>query len=186
MIRNLPWPLMKKPNREDIQLFRNSVGKVKPVRHNRVMPVKPAISPRPVFREMDEAAVLQDLLSEHFDPTEMESGEELIFVRAGLQQRTLKKLRRGMFMVNAELDLHGMTVPIARQAVAEFLLECRRRRIQCGRIIHGKGRGSRHRGPVLKQKIGNWLQQRDEVLAYCSARSCDGGTGAVYVLLKRK
>jgi DNA-nicking Smr family endonuclease len=185
MIRNLPRQFMKKPNREDIQLFRSSVGKVKPVHHNRVMPVKPAISPRPVFREMDEAEVLQDLLSKHFDPTDMESGEELVFVRAGLQKRTLKKLRRGMFVVHAELDLHGMTAPIARQAVADFLRECRRRRIQCGRIIHGKGRGSRHRSPVLKQKIGNWLQQRDEVLAYCSARGCDGGTGAVYVLLKR-
>jgi DNA-nicking Smr family endonuclease len=177
---------MKKLSREDVQLFRNSVGKVKPVHHNRVTPVKRAISPRPVFREMDEAEVLQDLLSEHFEPTDMETGEELIFVRAGLQQRTLKKLRRGMFVVGAELDLHGMTVPIARQAVADFLLECQRRRIQCSRIIHGKGRGSRHRSPVLKQKIGNWLRQRNEVLAYCSARSFDGGTGAVYVLLKRK
>ena len=177
---------MKKPDAEDIQLFRNSVGKVKPVRHNRVAPVKPAVSPRPVFREMDEAGVLQDLLSEDFDPAELESGEELVFLRAGLQHRTLKKLRRGMFVVGGELDLHGMTVPIARQAVADFLFECRRRRIQCCRIIHGKGRGSRHRSPVLKHKIGNWLRQRNEVLAYCSARGCDGGTGAVYVLLKRK
>jgi len=186
MIRNLPRRLMKKLSREDIQLFRDSVGKVKPVQHNRVTPVKRAISPRPVFREMDEAAVLQDLLSEHFEPIDMETGEELVFVRTGLQQRTLKKLRRGMFVVGAELDLHGMTVPIARQAVADFLLECQLRRVQCGRIIHGKGRGSRHRNPVLKQKIGNWLRQRNEVLAYCSARRCDGGTGAVYVLLKRK
>ncbi|MEA2078476.1 MAG: Smr/MutS family protein [Pseudomonadota bacterium] len=177
---------MKKPSREDIQLFRNSVGKVKPVHHDRVTPVKPAISPRPVFREMDEAEVLQDLLSEHFDPADMETGEELLFVRAGLQQRTLKKLRRGMFVVGAELDLHGMTVAVARRAVVEFLHECKRRRIQCARVIHGKGRGSRHRTPVLKRNVAGWLRQRDEVLAYCSARSCDGGTGAVYVLLKRK
>jgi len=186
MIRNLPRQFMKKPSREDIELFRNSVGKVKPVHHNRVSPVKRPVSPRPIFREMDEAEVLRDLLSEHFEPADMETGEELVFVRAGLQQRTLKKLRRGMFVVGAELDLHGMTVPIARRAIADFLLECQRRRIQCSRIIHGKGHGSRHRSPVLKQKIGKWLQQRNEVLAYCSARSCDGGTGAVYVLLKRK
>jgi DNA-nicking Smr family endonuclease len=177
---------MKKPDTKDIQLFRNSVGRVKPVHHNRVMPAKPAVCPRPVFREMDEAEVLQDLLSEDFDPTDMESGEELIYLRAGLQHRTLRKLRRGLFVVGAELDLHGMTVPIARQAVADFLHQCQCRRIQCCRIIHGKGRGSRHRSPVLKQKVGNWLQQRNEVLAYCSARGCDGGTGAVYVLLKRK
>jgi DNA-nicking Smr family endonuclease len=177
---------MKKPSTEEIQLFRNSVGEVKPVRDDRVAPVRRAISPKPVFREMDEAEVLRDLLSDYFEPGDMETGEELIYVRPGLQHKTVKKLRRGMFMVGAELDLHGMTVPVARQAVAGFLQECQRRRIQCARIIHGKGLGSRHRGPVLKQKVGSWLQQRNEVLAYSSARSYDGGTGAVYVLLKRK
>jgi DNA-nicking Smr family endonuclease len=134
---------------------------------------------------MDEAEVLRDLLSEQFDPLETETGEELSYIRPGLQHRTLRKLRRGMLVVDAELDLHGMSVPVARQAVANFLHECKRRHIQCARIIHGKGRGSRHRAPVLKQKVGGWLRQRDEVLAYCSARSYDGGTGAVYVLLKR-
>jgi DNA-nicking Smr family endonuclease len=177
---------MKKPSREDIQLFRSSVGKVKQVAHDRIIPARRPISPKPVFREMDEAEALRDMLSEHFDPADMETGEELLYIRPGLQHRTLKKLRRGMFMVNAELDLHGMTVPIARNAIAGFLHECLRRRIQCVRIIHGKGLGSRHRGPVLKQKVGHWLQQRDEVLAYSSARAYDGGTGAVYVLLKRK
>jgi len=177
---------MKKPDKADVHLFRSSVGQVKPVRHDRVIPEKPQPSPRPVFREMDEAEVLYDLLSESFDPAEMETGEELVFIRPGLQQRTLKKLRRGQIVVNAELDLHGMTVTIARSAVADFLRECQRRHIQCARIIHGKGRGSRHRAPVLKQKVGGWLRQRDEVLAYCSARSYDGGTGAVYVLLKRR
>ncbi len=186
MIMNLPDQLMKKPSSEDSQLFQNSVGQVKPVQHDRVTPVRPAISPRPVFREMDEARVLQDLLSDEFDPADVETGEELLYVRPGLQHRTLKKLRRGLFVVGAELDLHGMTVPVAQRAVAEFLLECQRKRVQCGRIIHGKGRGSRHRSPVLKGKIGHWLRQRNEVLAYCTARSCDGGTGAIYVLLKRK
>lgn len=176
---------MKKPKFEDIQLFRDSVGKVKPVRDDRVAAPQRKPSPRPLFRELDEAKVLRDMLSDQFEAADMETGEELLYQRAGLQQRTMKKLRRGLFVVDAELDLHGMTVKVAREAVAEFLYECRRRRVQCARIIHGKGRGSRHRGPVLKGKIGHWLQQRDEVLAYCSARHCDGGTGAVYVLLKR-
>lgn len=176
---------MKKPHPDDIQLFRESVGKVKRVRHDRIAPTRRAVSARPLFREQDDAEVLRDLLSDQFEPFELETGEELIYIRPGLQQRTLKKLRRGLFVVDGELDLHGMSAPIARQAVAEFLNDCKRRHVQCVRIIHGKGRGSRHRGPVLKQKIGYWLQQRDEVLGYCSARSCDGGTGAVYVLLKR-
>lgn len=176
---------MKKTAPEDSQLFRSSVGKVKPVRNDRVAPPHRKPSPRPKFREMDEAEVLRDLLSEQFEAADMETGDELIYIRPGLQQRALKKLRRGQFVVDAELDLHGMTVSVARQAVAGFLHECKRRRVQSARIIHGKGLGSRHRGPVLKGKIGQWLQQRDEVLAYCSARNCDGGTGAVYVLLKR-
>jgi len=176
---------MKKPAPEDSQLFRDSVGEVKPVHHDRVTPPRRAPSPRPKFREQDEAEVLRDLLSDQFEPVDMETGEELVFVRAGLQQRTLKKLRRGQFVVGAELDLHGMTAAVAREAVAGFLHDCKRRRVQCARIVHGKGRGSRHRAPVLKQKIGPWLQQRDAVLAYCSARNCDGGTGAIYVLLKR-
>jgi DNA-nicking Smr family endonuclease len=176
---------MKKPRSEDSQLFRDTIGKVKPVSTDRVAPQQRKPSPRPRFRDLDEAEVLQDMLSDQFEAADMETGEELLYQRAGLQQRTMKKLRRGLFVVDAELDLHGMTAKEARQAVAGFLYECRRRRVQCARIIHGKGRGSRHRGPVLKGKIGHWLQQRDEVLAYCSARNCDGGTGAVYVLLKR-
>lgn len=176
---------MNKPDPEDIDLFRASVGDVRPVRDDRIMPHRHAVSPRPAFRERDEAAVLHDLLSDHFDAADMETGEELLFIRPGLQLRTLRKLRRGQIVVSAELDLHGMTVPVARSSVARFLVECQRHRIQCARIIHGKGRGSRHRGPVLKQKVGGWLRQREEVLAYCSARNYDGGTGAIYVLLKR-
>ena len=176
---------MKKPDADDIRLFRDSVGDVRPVRHDRIVPPRHPVSTRPKFHERDEADVLRDLLSDHFEPADIETGDELLFIRAGLQQRTLKKLRRGLFVVGAELDLHGMTVPVARQAVAGFLHDCQRRRVQCARIVHGKGRGSRHRAPVLKQKVGGWLRQRDAVLAYCSARACDGGTGAVYVLLKR-
>jgi DNA-nicking Smr family endonuclease len=177
---------MKQPDEDDIALFRNTVGPVKPVPDDRVQAPKRAVSPRPVFRERDEAEVLRDLLSEEFDAADMETGEELVFIRPGLQTRTLKKLRRGQILVDAELDLHGMTVAVARGAIAAFLFECQRKRVQCARIIHGKGRGSRHRNPILKRKVGGWLRQRDEVLAYSSARACDGGTGAVYVLLKRR
>ena len=78
-----------------------------------------------------------------------------------------------------------MTVNTAREALALFLRDVRREHQTCVRIIHGKGKGSRHRGPVLKQKVNHWLRQRDEVLAFCSARPVDGGSGALYVLLRR-
>ena len=102
-----------------------------------------------------------------------------------MQQAILRKLRRGQFQVGAALDLHGMTVATARDALAAFLQHARRDSLGCVRIIHGKGKRSHHRGPVLKQKINHWLRQRDEVLAFCSARPMDGGTGAIYVLLRK-
>jgi DNA-nicking Smr family endonuclease len=97
----------------------------------------------------------------------------------------MRKLRRGQFSSRAELDLHGLRSEEARRTVAEFLHAARERNLRCVRIIHGKGRGSGARGPVLKQKLGSWLRQRSEVLAFCSARPADGGSGALYVLLGR-
>ena len=169
---------------EDSSLFRDTVGEVRPVDKNRVF--HPRKKPRPVprFREADETSALRDMLSDHYEPAEQDN-DELFYLKPGIQQRTLKKLRRGQIHLDAELDLHGMIVPVARAAVVEFLHECQRRHIQCARIIHGKGLGSRNRGPVLKIKLGSWLRQHEEVLAYCPARHNDGGAGAVYVLLKR-
>jgi len=81
--------------------------------------------------------------------------------------------------------LHGMTIPLAHNALASFLQECQQFKIRCVRIIHGKGWGSKHHKPILKTKLNTWLQQDDIILAFCSAPIEDGGTGAVYVLLKR-
>jgi len=128
---------------------------------------------------------MRDMLSEDYDPAELELGDELLFSRSGLQHGLLRKLRRGQFSIRMQLDLHGMTVAEARLALTQFLLDCRAANARCVRIIHGKGHGSLHKQPVLKGKVNKWLQQRDEVLAFCSARIEDGGTGAVYVLLKR-
>ena len=182
---------MSKPRRPkppltdaDRALFRDTVGPVRPLRRERLALRPPPPAPRPQFRERDDLAVLRDMLSDEYDPAELETGEELIFSRPGLQHRLLKKLRRGQFAVAAECDLHGLRVPEARQALVAFLADCRRSQQACVRIIHGKGHGSVQRLPVLKHKVAKWLQQRDEVLAFCSARPVDGGTGAIYVLLK--
>ena len=104
---------------------------------------------------------------------------------AGIDKNTAARFRKGKYPIDATLDLHGMTAPIARQHVAHFLNDARHAGIRCVRIIHGKGRGSSNKGPVLKVKLNTWLRQRHDVLAYCSARPQDGGTGAAYVLLKR-
>ncbi len=170
---------------EDQALFRRTVGAVRRIHYDRVEPVWRRPAPIPRFTHADEQQVLTDMLSDYFEPTDLDTGEELYYRRDGVQQAILRKLRRGQFRIGSVLDLHGMTVITAKAALALFLRDARRNSLGCVRIIHGKGKGSRHRGPVLKQKVNHWLRQRDEVLAFCSARSVDGGTGALYVLLRR-
>lgn len=171
---------------EDSALFRRTVGKVTPLRHDRTQPARGKVPPIPKQLHSDERQVVEDLLSDVIDPADVEYGDELLFVRPGIQHSVLRKLRRGQFSIDAELDLHGMNTTTARRALADFLHACRFSHARCVRIIHGKGRGSAQGRPVLKNKVNVWLQQRDDVLAFCSARPIDGGTGAVYVLLKRK
>lgn len=178
-MRKKPSPLSD----DESDLFRSAVADVRPLASDR-LPVAPP-PPLPQKRLEDEQRVLQDMLSDPEYPELLETGEELFFARSGLQHNVLRKLRRGQYSIGAELDLHGLTAAAAREQLAAFLMACRSRDVRCVRIIHGKGNGSVQRRPVLKGKVNHWLQQRDEVLAFCSARPVDGGTGAVYVLLRR-
>ena len=174
-----------KVSKQDAELFRQAVDKTVPLQNDKVVHARQKPSPHPRPTTLDEAQVLRDMLSDSPYTAEVEAGEELLFKRSNLQDGLLRKLRRGQFSVGAELDLHGMTVAEARDALTRFLAACRHSDIRCVRMIHGKGYGSRHKLPVLKGKLNHWLQQRNEVLAFCSARPIDGGTGAVYVLLKK-
>ncbi|PKM45142.1 MAG: DNA mismatch repair protein MutS [Gammaproteobacteria bacterium HGW-Gammaproteobacteria-1] len=180
-MRKKPSPLSD----DDSDLFRSAVADVRPLASDRLPVAPPPPPPQPQKRLEDERQVLQDMLSDPEYPELLETGEELFFARSGLQHGVLRKLRRGQYSIGAELDLHGLTAAAAREQLAAFLIACRQRDLRCVRIIHGKGNGSVQRRPVLKGKVNHWLQQRDEVLAFCSARPVDGGTGAVYVLLKR-
>lgn len=148
--------------------------------------------PKPIARQRqrDEQQVMHDTLHDPFDCTlpgikdAAAAGNELLFVRPGIPNATVRKLKRGGWMLRAELDLHGMNGDESRMALAVFLHDCGRRELRCVRIIHGKGLGSRNREPVLKHKVRHWLMQREDVLAFCQARQVDGGAGAVVVLLK--
>ena len=113
-----------------------------------------------------------------------ETGEELNFARDGVGRDVLRQLRRGRWVIQDELDLHGLTSAEARPLVVQFLNESRRAGLRCVRIIHGKGLGSKNGEPVLKRKMVAWLVQREEVLAFCQARVTEGGGGAVVVLLR--
>ncbi|MBS63056.1 Smr/MutS family protein [Salinisphaera sp.] len=170
---------------DDSALFRDAVGPVTEVaKGQRRRPWRHMPSARPAMREADEQAVIGELLD--FSPgDDIETGDDLFHRREGVQLSVMRKLRRGQYRCQAEIDLHGMIVDVARHCLAVFLREALDRDYRCVRVVHGKGLRSGNRGPVLKVKVAHWLRQRDEVLAYCSARENDGGTGAVYVLLRR-
>lgn len=169
---------------EDRELFRRSVGKVRRLDHERHEESRRNHPPRAHQRELDEARVLNDSLSSSWDPADLDTGEHVHYARAGLQRNVLRRLQRGQYSVQASLDLHGYNRQDARHALSAFLRTSRARGLRCVRVVHGKGLRSSNHGPVLKPLIQHWLKQREEVLGYCSARAVDGGSGALYVLLK--
>ncbi|HET7921872.1 MAG TPA: Smr/MutS family protein [Gammaproteobacteria bacterium] len=166
----------------DKRLFRDAVADASPLP---AAPLRRGPKPRPRarFTRANEREILEASLAGLPDPDEPLIGEGLWYAKPGVQDATLRKLRRGHYSIGAELDLHGLRSEDARRALIEFLHSVQTRRVRCVRIIHGKGYRSGPRGPVLKQKLNGWLRQRAEVIAFCSARPADGGTGAVYVLL---
>jgi DNA-nicking Smr family endonuclease len=175
----------KNINSEDEALFRAAVAGARPVKARRLPLRKPPPPPRAQFRRLDEAEVLRESLTHSAEHLELETGEELSFRRPDISARVFTQLRRGRYAVKDELDLHGMTSDQARGALRAFLAGAVQSRLQCVRVIHGKGLRSGARGPVLKASVNRWLRQWDDVLAFVSAPARDGGTGAVYVLLRR-
>ncbi|KRB88973.1 Smr/MutS family protein [Noviherbaspirillum sp. Root189] len=176
----------EKESRRDAELFRSAIGEVAPLRSApKVQPVTPR--PAPIARQhlADEQAALQESLSDEFNvDTLLDTDEALSYARANIGPDTLRKLRRGHWVIQAQLDLHGLRREEAREALAEFLRNAVKRGIRCVRIIHGKGLGSVNKEPVLKSKVRSWLVQKEEVIAFCQARAADGGAGALVVLLK--
>lgn len=166
--------------------FRSAMADVQPrTASDRVPPPRIRPSTRPRQSEADERAVMDELLDYGmFEPELIESGDTLSYRGPGLQDTVWRKLRRGGYRVRAELDLHGMNRGDARLAVSDFLAECQSRDARCVRIIHGKGNRSPNTGPVIKTLLDSWLRRRQDVIAFCSARPHDGGTGAVYVLMR--
>lgn len=170
---------------DESSLFRTSIGDTRPLPDNG-RAVFPPLLPWPVPRQAQAGtnALPADGLSDHIPHELAATEEEFFFLRPGVAPLTMKRLRRGHWAVQAELDLHGMTSDEARACLIDFLDECKELGLRCVRVIHGKGLSSRNREPVLKLKTASWLMQRDETLAFCQARPMDGGSGAVVVLLK--
>ena len=170
----------------EANLFRHSVGAGAPFRKVDKAALTPP-PPAPIARQhlADEQAALMESLSDEFTlETLLDSDESLSFAQPGVGSDVLSKLRRGHWVIQGQLDLHGLRRDQAREALGEFLRQARRRGHRCVRIIHGKGHGSVNKEPVLKQKVRNWLVQKEEVMAFCQARAAEGGAGALVVLLK--
>jgi DNA-nicking Smr family endonuclease len=172
---------------DDAGSFREAMRDVRRLRN---APTRAVHAPKPPararFTRADQREVLKESLLPPADETELASGDELSFRRPHISEAVLTKLRRGHFVVEAEIDLHGMTGAEAKAVLREFITEAVQRRMSCVRIIHGKGRRSGPRGPVLKNVVNQWLQRIDLIQAFGSARQVDGGSGAVYVLLRTR
>lgn len=170
----------------DKDLFRQAMREVKPLPPGTPAPQSPKPPPQARFTRLDEAEVLRESLLPPGDESMLATGDELLFRRPHIAEAVLVKLRRGHYAVDAEIDLHGLTGAQAKAALREFIASAVQRNMQCIRIVHGKGKRSGPRGPVLKNIVNRWLQYTDAVLAFASARSVDGGSGAVYVLLRTR
>ncbi|HTR09882.1 MAG TPA: Smr/MutS family protein [Paraburkholderia sp.] len=170
----------------DSELFRREVGAVAPLNAPpRAQPRRESPVPLPLQTQLDEQAVLHEAISDEFDPEAyLDTDESLFYHRPGVSAEVVKKLRRGTWIVQAQLDLHGMRREEAREALQVFIREAVKRGLRCVRVIHGKGLGSVGKEPVLKGKVRAWLVQKDEVIAFSQARPHDGGAGAVLVLLQ--
>ncbi|HSN72217.1 MAG TPA: Smr/MutS family protein [Steroidobacteraceae bacterium] len=167
----------------EIDLFREAVRDVRPLAPRLARPVHPKPPALARFTRADHADVLAESLQPVTDPALLETGDELAFRRHHVPESVVRRLRRGQFAVDAEIDLHGLTAVEARAALRDFIADSSARRFRCVRIVHGKGKRSGPRGPVLKNVVNLWLRKSDRVLAFGSARPVDGGSGAVYVLL---
>jgi DNA-nicking Smr family endonuclease len=170
--------------KSDEELFRAAVRDVKPLPQRRRAPVATRKPPaRAKFTAADRALVLVESLKGFGEGDVLDSGDEISFRRAGVQNSVMRKLKRGEYRVEDVCDLHGLRVDEAKAALRQFLAEALGRGLKCVRIIHGKGHGSGNRGPVLKTAVNMILRKTGPVLAFTSARRVDGGTGAINVLL---
>ena len=175
----------RSPQNDNADLFRRRMSDARPLHQDAVPPPPTRPRPRASFSRRDEHNALRESLEADAETMEFASGQNLSFARHSVGRRTFRKLARGSFSVQSEIDLHGLTVADARTVLAEFIEASVDRGHHCVRVIHGKGLGSGNRGPILKRKVDTWLRKWNAVLAFISARQVDGGTGAVYVLLKK-
>ncbi|PIF16725.1 DNA-nicking Smr family endonuclease [Acidovorax sp. 30] len=167
-------------------LFSRSVGPVTPLRNPNVARLRKHLPPPlPVQHWLDEERVLLESISDDFDvSTLLDTDDQLSFRRPGIGVEVTRRLRSGHWSIQRQLDLHGLRVDEAREALGDFIRHAHKTGLRCVRVVHGKGLGSPGKSPVLKGRVQRWLVQKNEVLAFVQARPMDGGAGALVVLLQ--
>lgn len=168
------------------QLFSRAVGAIRPLRtRERLHLSDPPPLPLPVQHWLDEERVLRESISDDFDvSTLLDTDDQLSFRRPGIGVEITQRLRAGHWSIQRQLDLHGLRVDEAREALGQFIRNAHKNGMRCVRVVHGKGLGSPGKSPVLKSRVQRWLVQKSEVLAFVQARPMDGGAGALLVLLQ--
>ena len=161
--------------------FAKLIGSVRHIEHDTVVLQKPPVRAISGKQREKSTPVETDLVVGSPD-----RGDETEYSRPGVQRAVLRKLKRGRFPIQGELDLHGLTLAQAKRRMSAFLEYMRGRQVSCLRIIHGKGHSSSGKNPVLRPNVRVWLSHHRDVLAYSEARGVDGGSGALYVLLRRR
>ena len=166
-------------------LFTRAVGKVAPIANQeRVWSPPQRPSTRPLQQDLDDEAVMHESMSDEFDiSTLLDVDDQLSFRRPGISTDVTRKLRKGEWSIQGQIDLHGLRSDEARNAMGQFIRDAKRMGWRCVRVVHGKGLGSPGKEPVLKSKVQRWLVQKNEVLAFVQAKPSDGGGGALLVLM---
>jgi len=167
-------------------LFQAAIGKVKPLEPPQRAKLTPE-PPKPIPKQqmLDDAAALQEALSDEVDVTTLlDTDDNLSFRRPGVGTDVTQKLRKGKWSIQKQIDLHGLRSDEAREALSAFIRDAHRNGIRCVRVVHGKGLGSPGKAPVLKEKVHKWLVQKTEVVAFVQAQPAQGGAGALVVLLQ--
>jgi len=174
-----------KRNEAERNLFTRAVGKVAPIANQeRVWSPPQRPSTRPLQQDLDDEAVMHESMSDEFDiSTLLDVDDQLSFRRPGIGTDVTRKLRKGEWSIQGQIDLHGLRSDEARNAMGQFIRDAKRMGWRCVRVVHGKGLGSPGKEPVLKSKVQRWLVQKNEVLAFVQAKPSDGGGGALLVLL---
>ena len=171
------------------EFFATAVGPIKPlpIKHRPGQRAKVTLlqaAPIAVQHQLDEQAVMREALSDEFDvQTLLDTDDALSFRRPGIGTDVTRKLRKGEWSIQGQVDLHGLRREDAREALVDFIKDAARMGWRCVRVVHGKGLGSLGKTPVLKGKVQSWLVQKQEVLAFVQARPAHGGAGALVVLL---